>query len=552
VPGGAISLPIVDEPRSIVPEREALAAATAAAALAAILLWAGPPGTDLAAHAYQRLFFLQHGLLLWNNFWYAGRYSFVTYSLLYYPLAALVGIKVLALASIAVAALGFALVVVRQWGASGRLSSRTFAVVWPAILLSAAYPFTLGAALALLAVYSLQGGRRLWFCACAVLTLAASPVAFAFLAVLLAGTALARRRPLRRLALPLLVLGLGSAAEFLLYRLFPSDGRYAFHLSDLVPAIGFAALVAAVTWRIERARLLACIFAVYAAACLLAFTVPSELGGNIARVRYAAIPIALLAAALAGWRPLRFVVPLVALALVWNGTAVARNFRFSQADPAGTARYWEPAVVFLHRHLSPSFRVEAVDTMSHWPADFLPAANIPIVRGWYRQDDFPANEILYGAFGAKAYRAWLRALGVRYVVLAAAPPDYSARAEAALLRGGHSKLRLVLRTPTVSVFELPAARPIVSGPARATVRLFRPSRLLIRVGAPGRYRVAVRYSPYWLAVPGCVERAPDGMLRLIAARAGTVELDFRMSAERALQTVAGLRPVRCSAAGGLR
>ncbi|MDX6425912.1 MAG: hypothetical protein QOD52_1317, partial [Gaiellaceae bacterium] len=72
-----------------------------AAALAAFLLWATPPGIDWAAHAYQRTFLLQHGFQIWNNFWYAGRYSFITYSLIYYPLAALLGIKVLALASIA-------------------------------------------------------------------------------------------------------------------------------------------------------------------------------------------------------------------------------------------------------------------------------------------------------------------------------------------------------------------------------------------------------------------------------------------------------------------
>src|SRR5216110_350500 len=96
--------------------REALLAAGAAATLAAVLLWAGPPGNDLAAHLYQRALFVKHGFVLWNNFWYAGRYSFVTYSLLYYPLAALVGIKLLAVATISTAALAFAVVVLRQWG----------------------------------------------------------------------------------------------------------------------------------------------------------------------------------------------------------------------------------------------------------------------------------------------------------------------------------------------------------------------------------------------------------------------------------------------------
>src|SRR6266540_2631234 len=117
--------------------REAMLAAAAAASLAAVLLWFGPPGNDLAAHLYQRALFLEHGFVLWNNFWYAGRYSFIGYSVLYYPLSAVLGIKVLALASIAAAALAFAVVVGREWGPAARWSGRTFAVVWAGTVLSA-------------------------------------------------------------------------------------------------------------------------------------------------------------------------------------------------------------------------------------------------------------------------------------------------------------------------------------------------------------------------------------------------------------------------------
>ncbi len=49
--------------------REAALSAAAAASLAALLAWYGPPGTDFAAHAYQRTLFLEHGFTLWNNFW---------------------------------------------------------------------------------------------------------------------------------------------------------------------------------------------------------------------------------------------------------------------------------------------------------------------------------------------------------------------------------------------------------------------------------------------------------------------------------------------------
>src|ERR671934_2068386 len=164
----------------------ALIAAGAAASVTAILLWSGPPGVDLAAHVYQRALFLKHGFVFWNNFWYAGRYSFVTYSVLYYPLAGLVGIKVLALASIATAALAFAVILEREWGPPVRASSLSFAVVWAGTALSAAFPFALGAALALLALWALQQGRRGRFAMLAVLTLAASPLAFVILALVLA------------------------------------------------------------------------------------------------------------------------------------------------------------------------------------------------------------------------------------------------------------------------------------------------------------------------------------------------------------------------------
>ena len=173
--------------------REALAASGGAAVLAALLVWTVPPGADFAAHVYQRAVFLQHGFALWNNFWYAGRYSFITYSLLYYPLAAAIGIKLLAVATIAAAALAFAVVVLRQWGTEARWSSRTFAVVWAGVVLTAAFPFALGTALALLAIWALQG-ERLWrFSLLALLTVAASPLAFLLLALVLLGIAIGRR-----------------------------------------------------------------------------------------------------------------------------------------------------------------------------------------------------------------------------------------------------------------------------------------------------------------------------------------------------------------------
>jgi hypothetical protein len=526
--------------------REALFAGFVASALSALLLWAGPPGIDLAGHAYQRVLFLRDGFSLWNNFWYAGRYSFVTYSILYYPLAGLLGIKLLALASIATAALAFAIVLGHEWGSVARASSRSFAVVWAGTALSAAFPFALGAALALLALWALQERRRVLFGVLAVLTLAASPLAFVLLALFLAGVGIARYREQAQLVVPAAVIVGGGLLELLLFRVFPGGGRFPFSTAELIPAIVFCTLGVITTWGVERARPLRFFFVVYLAACIAAFVVPSQLGENIERVRYAALPIAVLALSLRAWRPLRLALPVLVLAAIWNTTPLAANFTHAAADPTAKAAYWQPAIAYLHGHLRPSYRVEAVDTAGHWPAVYLPEAGIPLARGWYRQDDFPENRILYGSFGAKAYLAWLRGLGVRYVVLADAPPDYSSRAEAALLAGGHSGLRRVLHTAHLTIFAVPHPRPLVTGPFAARVDRLGATSITFSVGGPGTYRIAVRYSPYWGSSSGCVLRGKDGMLRLSTADRATVKLAFKVGATRVLETLVGAGDADCS------
>jgi hypothetical protein len=520
-------------------------AAGLAASLAAVLLWLGPPGNDLAAHLYQRTLFLRHGFLLWNNFWYAGRYSFVTYSVLYYPLAGLVGIKILALASIATAALAFAVILEREWGPSVRASSLSFAVVWAGTAVSAAFPFALGAALALLALWALQQGRRGRFAMLAVLTLAASPLAFVILALLLAAIGVARYENPSRLVLPTVVVAGAGLAEVVLFRVFPAGGRFPFSTAELVPALVFCIMGAGATWGVERARPLLCFFVVYFVACVAAFVVPSQVGENIERVRFAALPLAVLALSLRRWRPIWLALPALLLAASWNVTPLAASFTHSHGEVDSKRTYWQPAIRYLRTHLQPSYRVEAVDTVGHWAAVYLPEARIPLARGWYRQDDFPQNRLLYGEFGQRAYTAWLRRLGVRYVVLTDAPPDYSARAEAAVLRSGRSGLHSVWRDRHVTIFGVTQPRPLVTGPHPARVERLGDTTMTLVVGGPGRYRVAVRYSPYWTARRACVTEGEDEMLRVATPTGGRIGLAFKVGAGRALETLVGSDPDGC-------
>ena len=76
------------------------------------------------------------------------------------------------------------------------------------------------------------------------------------------------------------------------------------------------------------------------------------------------------------------------------------------------------------------------------------------------------------------------------------PPDYSARAEAALLRSGRSGLHAVLRTAQLTIYSVPSPQPLVTGPAPARVLTLSQEDLRIALTRPGSYRLAIRYSPY--------------------------------------------------------
>ena len=287
-------------------------------------------------------------------------------------------------------------------------------------------------------------------------------------------------------------------------------------------------------------------YVVYLAACTAAYLVPSSLGENIARLRYAAIPIAILTLSLRRWRPLPLAVLALSLAVAWNLTPLAGSFVKTSADPAADSAYWAPAVQFLRGHLSPSFRVEAVDTVGHWPAAYLPAAGIPIARGWFRQNDFPRNGVLYARLDRVAYLAWLRSLGVRYVVLPDAPLDYSAKQEGALVAEGRSGLRVAFRSEHTTVYAVPFPRGIVTGPGAPRVLALGQNRITLALGRPGRYRIATNWSPYWRTEAGCLSKGTDGTVSLSTARAGIVRLDLSVNAKGALAALEGDSKPSCA------
>jgi hypothetical protein len=521
--------------------REAMLCTGIATVAAALLVWLAPPGGDYAAHEYQRWLFVGHGFTLWDNFWYAGRYAFVNYSVLYYPLAALLGINLLAVLSVGVAAAAFTRLLEREWGRAARWANLCFALVWPGVILAGEFPLALGLALALLSLLALQAGRRWIAAAFIVLSLAASPVAFVLLVVVLAGIALGRRTALRGSLLPGLAIVLALAAELVVLRLFPV-GKLGFPAGEAVQALLFCVYLLPLTWRLDRARGLHGFLFVYLLAVIATFVIPSGLGHDVARVRLFALPIALLVATLRRWRPWPVVVVALGLAASWNLFPLASSWVGSAADHSQNAKVWSAPVQYLRSHLRTGYRVEAVDTSYHWPALYLARAHIPLVRGWFRQDDEPVSALLYRPFTAAEYVAWLRGLGVQYVVLTDAPTDHSSGHEATVVRSGTSGLRQVFARTHVSIYAVPHPQPIIAGPGRPTVLWLHESRFAVRVPRGGTYPIAVRWSPYWHTSTGCLARSPGGMLQLRAPAAATVRIRFDVTMHGLFDAFVGNAP----------
>jgi len=443
-----------------------------------VLLWLGPPGSDTAAHVYQAWLFRHHGFVLWDNYWYSGRYTFATYSWLYYPLAVVVGIKLLAALSAGVAAAAFARVV------AYRPAAIAFALVWGLFVLSGAYPFMLGVAFALAALactryipgtYRVRG---LAFSGLAALTWAASPLALLLLLVVVAGL---RRWRAVAMLVPLVAL------QVALVLAFPNHGHFPFSWQEAAAAALFCVGAIALT----PGRPIRGVFVAWLALVALSFVFPSTLGENAARLRFLALPLALLV--LRG-RPPALAAPLAIVAAVYNVSPLVWSFVKGHDERAEHASYWAPAIAFLRTHNTPDFRVNALDTVDHWEAVYLPEAGIAITRGWFRQDDFPQNDVLYHALDLRTYVRWLRTQGVRYVLVPRDRLDYSSKREPPLA----AKLHFVTWAGRVAIYELRDPTPIVPG---AHVTRLTHDSITVRLPRPGSYRVAIRRGKGWRKLP---------------------------------------------------
>jgi hypothetical protein len=286
-------------------------------------------------------------------------------------------------------------------------------------LFTGAYPFDAGVAAMLAALWALQPGRIALALVCTALTYGFSPLAFVFLSIALVALFLRSRRVSKRVVAVAAGVAAVAGVQLGLLALFGTTGLVLpFRSWQLLAGLGVAGAGLALALRSERGRTLALFFGVWAAASLMAFAVPSPVGHNMLRASTFVVPLMLLAAGLAGYRPRWLTVAALAGALAATVGPYVSMIPVRSAGAQGQASFWRPMLGFLAAHPSPGFRVEVVPTSNHWEAYYFPRAGYALARGWYRQLDIADNPALYKSpLTPTAYRGWLRREAVRYVLL---------------------------------------------------------------------------------------------------------------------------------------
>jgi hypothetical protein len=503
---------------------------TITAVLAGCWLAAGPRTPDLAAQVHRASLFAAHGFALWDNSWYGGHHL-PDYSLVFPPLASLLGLRITAAtAAVGSAALFESLV----GGPRAAAACRWFAVGCVVDLLIGRLAYAVGVTAGLAAVAALMRGRLALAGVFAALCAATSPVAGLFLALAGVGIAIGERR--RR---GVVVTAVALATVGALSMAFPEGGTQPFSTSAFAVTVAIALAVAVAVGRGSALRPAALL---YVAAVGTSFVIPSPMGANVMRLGAACAGPLLLFAASTGHVALRRAGLLALLVVVaaWQWVDPVTQVTRAWGDPSSTTEFYRPLVARLRRERGAPGRIEVPFTRGHWESVYL-ARRFALARGWERQLDRRLNPLFYRRrLDASAYRRWLRVNAVRYVALPDAVMDPAGRQEAALVAARPSFLEPVWRGAGWQLFRTRDPLPLATGAARR-VRLDA-SDVRVGVDRPGTVLVRVHWTPYWRLVSGSGCLARHGPWTVLdARRPGTYVLAPRLSLGGLLR-----RPRTCS------
>jgi len=549
-----------------------------AAGLLGVWLLVDPLTPDVAAQAYRLGLYERVGFGVFDAHWYAG-HALPGYSLLFAPLASLVGMRALAVCSVLVSVALFEQIVLGVYGRRlcVRLGACMFAVAAAGDVWSGRLTFALGVTLALACAYAIGRERLLVAALLAGVCAAASPVAGVLLALAGLTYALARTEPRMLLAVA------GPVALVLVpVRVLFGEGGF-----EPYPVTSFAAtvlvvgaLLCALPHGAPHGRTLRVGAVVYLLACVLCVLIHTPMGSNIERYGVLlAGPLLLCALAGSGGRrrgrrsggrnrgrgrrrpalgaglspfmpgsrsasrsasrsmPAWCAVVVgvaVCASAVWIVWGPVRETAAVAGSEATQASYYGPVEKYLLSHGASTQRVEVPLTRSHWEAALL-APSFSLARGWEKQLEERYDWVLLKAgLTASSYRAWLDEQAVSYVALPDVPLDSSSAQEGRLIRHGLAYLRLVLASRHWRVYAVGDPTPLLSGPGRLTA--LGNESFALEAHTAGRLLVRIHYTRYDTVVSGhgCVASAPGGWTYVRARAPGPIAVAARFSLSRAL------------------
>ncbi|HET9163282.1 MAG TPA: hypothetical protein VFN89_07560 [Solirubrobacterales bacterium] len=556
------------------------AVALSAALAAAMLAW-DPPVGDLAAQVFRTELFQRGGLAIWNGSWYGGHYT-LTYSVLFPPLAALLGPRLVGTFAVVASSYLFDRLVRDRWGEAARWATLWFAAGVVTLLADGQLTFALGVAFALATLRALQTSRTPWALLASAACALSSPVAAAFLAGVVFAGAWDPAITLRRLSrgwrgrgdrprgrfsdrrgwwvpypdrtrgpAAAWVASIALALTLIPNLAFPESGEFPFAFSSYIAIPLWCGGALFVTRGLgEEERQLRRVLLAYLLAATVLWLAPNPLGGNAVRLG-ALFGGPVLAAVVLAHRPRLSAFPTLVLALAlagglyWQLTASVSQIARSVGDPSTTAAYFTPVADWLRSHDGRAARIEVPPTANHWEAAYL-APRFELARGWLRQLDTTRDDIFYddGPLTAGAYRAWLHNNAIRYVALPDAPLDYSSVAESRVILGDPPYLKPSWSDAHWRVYEVrdpaPLVQPLDGG--AASVRRVTRSGFALDVTHPGEFLVRVAFTPYWSIAhgSGCLLRHGEWTLaRASSPGVFRVAADFSLS--RAWNAVTGAR-----------
>jgi hypothetical protein len=529
---------------------EWLPAVALSSALAVLMLIWSPPVGDLAAQVFRTELFKQAGLAIWNGSWYGGHYT-LTYSLLFPPLAALLGPQLVGGIAVVCSAYLFDRLVRDRWGVEARWATLWFAAGVVTLLADGQLTFALGVAFGLASLRCVQVGRGTLAILAAACCALASPVAGVFLAGIYLAGVWERGHRVSRVAI-------GAGALALLLTIipnlaFPEPGQFPFVFSSYIAIPLWCAGALFVTRNLPEERQLRRVIVAYLLASTLIWLMPNALGGNAVRLG-ALFGGPVLAAVVLSRRP-KATAPAWLFALVlgatllgslyWQLTASVTQIARSVGDPSTSSAYFDPPARWLRGHGGEGLRIEVPPTANHWESAYL-APKFELARGWLRQLDTTRDDIFYdeGKLTNRAYGAWLRGNAISFVALPDASLDYSSTAERRLILSEPSYLTLRHRTEHWRIYQVKNPKPLVAPIADSRAQTLWVGRqgFALDVTKPGRFLVRVNFTPYWSISrgSGCLLRGGNWTVAR-TAHTGVFRVDADFSLGSAWNAVTGAR-----------